>query len=401
MSSRPFSSPDDTSHSARTAHVTPYQYQEFGRYFAQVAHPVEHVGAAELEELGATNVEPAYRGVYFDATPEVLYGVVFGTRMATRILAPLMTFDCHSDNYLYKRVSEIDWVSLIGPDRTFAVFASLSNSWLSHSQYASLRVKDAIVDTIRAATGDRPDIDRREPDLWINLHVENNRATLSLDASGGSLHRRGYRVESVEAPLQETVAATLVRLADWKAERPLVDPMCGSGTLLAEAWLVAANAPAGLLQESFGFEQFPDFDAWTWASVRAARLDAMKPVPEGLISGSDISAAAVAAARANLARLPGAETVRVQKADFRSTGPIKDSTIICNPPYGRRIGGGMPIEGFYKAFGDFLKQECTGCTAYIYVGKPELLKGVGLRTSFRKEVVNGALEGRLARYDLY
>lgn len=381
--------------------MSQYQYQEFGRYFAQVAHPIEALGGMELEELGATDIELGYRGVHFTATQEVLYDIVYSAKIATRVIAPLLTFDCHSDKYLYKRVAELDWMSLIGPDRTFAVFSALSNSWLNHSKYASLRVKDAVVDTIRDAAGRRPNIDRRDPDIWLNLYVENNRAVLSLDASGGSLHRRGYRVASVEAPIQETVAAALVRLTEWNGERPLVDPMCGSGTLLAEAFLHASGTPGGFLQESFGFQQFPDYDAALWETVKKRRDASVRPVAEGLIAGSDINQEAVDAALANLAMIPGADVVTVERADFRTLSGFSNTTILTNPPYGVRINGSIPVGDFYKAFGDFLKQECTGSTAFIYVGKPELLKGVGLRTSFRKEVVNGAMEGRLARYDLY
>lgn len=379
-----------------------YQYQEFSRYFAQIAHPIEQLGADELSELGATDVEADYRGAHFTATPAVLYDIVFTSRIPTRILAPLMTFDCHSDKYLYKRVRELDWTALIGPERTFAVFANVSNSNIRHSKYAALKVKDAIVDDIRDRVGSRPDVDRRDPDIWINLHIDNNRAVLSLDASGGSQHRRGYRVASVEAPLQETTAAVLVRLTGWKAERPLVDPMCGSGTLLAEAFMAATGTPSGILQTSFGFEQFPDFDAALWERVRSERNAGVIRLEPGLISGSDIDEASVAAARTNLAMIPGAaEAVPIKRADFRTLPDITNTTLLTNPPYGHRIGGTMPIDAFYKAFGDFLKQQCTGSTAFIYVGKPELLKFVGLRTSFRKEVVNGALEGRLAKYDLY
>jgi putative N6-adenine-specific DNA methylase len=379
-----------------------YQYQEFNRFFAQIAHPIEQLGADELTELGATDVEADYRGAHFTATPAVLYDIVFSSRIPTRILAPLMTFDCHSDKYLYKRVRELDWTALIGPDRTFAVFANVSNSAIRHSKYAALKVKDAIVDDIRDRVGERPDVDRRDPDLWINLHIQNNRALLSLDASGGSQHRRGYRVASVEAPLQETVAAALVRYTGWKGERPFVDPMCGSGTILAEAFMAASGTPSGILQTSFGFEQFPDFDAELWKQVRADREAKVVPLAEGLLRGWDIDGQAVAAARANLARIPGASrAVHVEQSDFRTLPGFTDTTLLTNPPYGLRIGGTMPVQAFYKAFGDFLKQECSGCTAYIYVGKPELLKYVGLRTSFRKEVVNGALEGRLAKYDLY
>lgn len=406
---------------------TPYLYQEFNRYFAQVAHPIEALGGNELRDLGARSVEPDYRGVYFEADRETLYRIVYRSRLITRVIAPLVTFDCHSDRYLYNRGRELDWLSLIGTDRTFAIFATVSNSRITHSKYAALKLKDAIVDEIREKTGKRPNVDTRSPDVSINLHIENNRATVSLDAAGASLHRRGYRLDAVEAPLQETVAAAMLRLAEWnldgRNEQPLRDPMCGSGTILAEAHSIAARIPAAYLWESFGFQQFPDYDDALWTRLRAEEDAAIQAPPPDLIAGSDINPKAVAAARSNLARLPHGKQVSVTVADFRGLDGYEGVTIVTNPPYGVRIGdsGGRPRSGgregrgreagsrggsrdvtdLWRELGDFLKQKCTGSTAFIYAGKPELLKSVGLRSDFKEPLVNGAMEGRLARYDLY
>ncbi|MDA1029081.1 MAG: THUMP domain-containing protein [Bacteroidetes bacterium] len=355
----------------------------------------------ELAELGAEGIEPGYRGVHFRADPLTLYNIVYQARIPTRVIAPLVTFDCHSDKYLYKRAQEVDWISLIGPERTFAIFASVSGSHITHSKYAALRLKDAIVDQIRDAVGSRPDVDRREPDVSLNLHIENNRATISLDAAGQSMHRRGYRLDAMEAPLQETVAAAIIRMSEWKADRPLLDPMCGSGTILAEALMVATGTPGGYLHQKFGFEQFPDFDLWGWSALRKEIDSAIKPIEKGLISGSDIDSEALRLARKNLSRLPHGDLVTLSRADYRNLDDFGDGVLITNPPYGVRLGGGMRIEDFYKELGDFLKQKCKGSTAFVYVGKPELLKTVGLRTTWKKELVNGALDGRLARYDMY
>lgn len=379
-----------------------YLYQEHRSFFAQVAHPIEAVGGAELEELGATNVDPAYRGVHFSADPATLRRIVYCARIPTRILAPLATFDCHSDRYLYKRGSEeVDWLSLIGVEKTFSIFATVSNSRIRHSKYAALKLKDAIVDTIRKATGSRPSVERHNPDVSLNLHVENNRATISLDVAGRSLHRRGYRLDALEAPLQETVAASIIRMSEWSGENTLLDPMCGSGTLLAEAYMVAANMPAQILHRDFGFEQLPDHDAEAWKAQRKEIDNGIRPVADGLIQGSDIEGEAVRLARLNLDRLPGAEAVHIERKDFRHLGDFENGVIVTNPPYGLRIGNRDALGDLFKNFGDYLKQRCTGSTAFIYVGKPELLKKVGLRTSWKKELVNGALEGRLGRYDLY
>lgn len=379
-----------------------YLYQEHRTFFAQVAHPIEALGGAELEELGATDIDPAYRGVMFNATPEVLRRIVYCARIPTRVLAPLATFDCHSDRYLYKRsCEEVDWMSLIGVQKTFAIFATVSNSRITHSKYAALKLKDAIVDTIRKETGSRPSVDRHNPDVSLNLHVENNRATISLDVAGYSLHRRGYRLDAMEAPLQETVAASIIRLSEWGGDSALLDPMCGSGTLLAEAYMVAANMPAQILHEDFGFQQLPDYDAAGWTKQRASLDAAITPVPDGLIRGSDIDGDAITCARKNLDRLPGSAVIHVERKDFRHLGDFENGVIVTNPPYGLRIGKRDALDELFKNFGDYLKQRCTHSSAFIYVGKPALLKKVGLRTSWKKELVNGALEGRLGRYDLY
>lgn len=376
-----------------------YKYQEFGRYFAQIAGGTEELGAEELEELGGHDTAAAYRGVYFDADPSALYRINYCSRLATRILAPLTSFGCHDADYLYRTARNVDWSDFMSVDRTFAIFSNVSHSKISHSKYAALRLKDAIVDQFREQSGRRPSVDTRDPHVWFNLYIENNHATISLGTSGGSLHRRGYRTESVEAPMQETVAAAIIRLTGWEGERPLHDPMCGSGTLLAEALMHYCRVPAGYVRDGFGFEALPDFDAAVWHQVKSEADGRIRPLPAGLISGSDADPKAVHAARRNLQNLPSGEQVDVRVRDFRKLGPVEDATLVLNPPYGVRTGD--DVEELYRQIGDFLKQQCTGSTAYIYVGEPELLKSVGLRSSFKKPLVNGALEGRLAKYEIY
>lgn len=378
-----------------------YLYQQNHRFFAQIAGGTEELGAEELAALGARDVATAYRGLYFDADPATLYRVNYCARLPTRVLAPLVSFQCHNPDYLYRRACEVDWADFMTVDQTFAVFANVSNSKIRHSKYAALRVKDAIVDTFRERLGKRPSVDTRSPHLWVNLHLENNDATISLGASGGSLHRRGYRSTSGEAPLQETVAAAIIRLTGWDGERPLYDPMCGAGTLLAEALMHYCRLPAGYLRDHFGFEALPDFDPALWAAVKGEADAAVRPLPPGLIAGSDVDSSAVAAARQNLAALPGGENVALTVRDFRKLGDLENVTLVSNPPYGLRMGRENQMDAFYKTLGDFLKQRCTGSTAYLYVGDRALLKKVGLRTTWKKPLVNGALDGRLAKYDLY
>lgn len=376
-------------------------YQENGRFFGLAAGKLEMPAAEELRELGVRQTQDGYRGVFFEADLATLYRVNYESRLLTRVLAPLIEFQCHSDRYLYTQARKIDWSQLLDLETTFAVFATVSNSKIRHSQFAARRLKDAIVDQFRDATGSRPNVRTPNPDLWLNLHIHANKATISVDTSGGSLHRRGYRIESVQAPMQETVAAAALRFTGWDGTEPILDPMCGSGTLLAEALMKAGRIPPGYLRGRFGFERLPDYDAESWSRVRDEADAAIRPVEPGLIRGSDVDAAAVEAAQRNLARLPSGESVEISRRDFRSIPAVEDGIILCNPPYGLRLGDADSAQSVMRDLGDWFKQACAGRAAYVYAGKPEMLKSVGLRTTWKKALVNGSLEGRLARYDLF
>jgi putative N6-adenine-specific DNA methylase len=286
---------------------------------------------------------------------------------------------------------------------TFAVNASVSNTpSLTHSQYAALKVKDAICDCFRRKTGERPSVNVQSPDLGVHLFIRNNRATISIDVSGGSMHKRGYRTASVEAPMQETLAAAVIRLSGWDGERPLLDPMCGSGTLLCEAAMSYCRIPAGFLRKEWGFTRLPDFDSNRWKKVKTSAEAAMRPLPAGLISGSDLNRDAVRATRTNLNNLPGCkDRIRLSEKNVFDIPAVGNTAIVVNPPYGVRLGDRESAEKLMKEFGDFLKQRCTGCTAYIYAGDRQLLKKVGLKPEWKKELNNGGLEGILGKIDLY
>lgn len=275
------------------------QYQKSDRYFAQAADDVKELALDELRTLGAVDISPGYRGMYFSGGKPVLYAVNYQSRLVSRVLAPLVSFYCKSDQTLYKNASRVRWEDFLDASRTFAVFATVSHSTIRHSKFAALRLKDAVVDYFRKRTGKRPSIDTRNPDVWFNLHIARDEATISLDTSGGSLHRRGYRKESLEAPMVETLAAALVRYSGWDGRVPLYDPFCGSGTLLCEAFMAASRIPAAMLRGKFGFERLPDFDARLWNRIQRDAKRQIKPLQKGLITGSDISLAAVKAAAAN------------------------------------------------------------------------------------------------------
>lgn len=378
-----------------------FVYQKNSSYFAQVAENVEPLAERELAALGATQVNPVYRGVYFTASPEALYRIVYQTRLCTRVLAPLLHFDCHSTKYLYKTALTIPWVELFDREQTFVITATVSDSLITHSQYASLCLKDAIVDQFQEKFGERPNVDKRNPDLVFNLHIHKNTAVISLDVSGGSLHRRGYRQETVEAPMQESLAAAILDLTQWDGERQLIDPMCGSGTLLCEALMRYCRIPAAYLRESFGFMRMPDFEPETWQRVKNEADSQIRDLPEGLITGSDAGKLAVRAARINLGQLPHGKEVVVRPSRFQELEPISNAVIVSNPPYGVRLGAQEEAAALVGELGSFLKHKCTGSTAYLYFGDRELVKKIGLKPAWKKPLSNGGLDGVLAKYEMY
>jgi putative N6-adenine-specific DNA methylase len=244
-------------------------------------------------------------------------------------------------------------------------------------------------------------VNTNDPDLWISVHMYEDQVTISIDCSGGSLHRRGYRQNAVEAPIQETLGAAILDIAGWDAKKPLYDPMCGSGTLLSEAWLKAGNIPANILRKKFGFMMLPDYDRRDWVKVKLSEEHKIKLVRGGLIKGSDIDKKSVEKTRRNNARLPGGDELRVRTSDFRDLPPLKDTLIVCNPPYGIRLKADDDMGEFMGQFGDFLKQKCEGCQAFVYFGDRELIKHVGLKASMKMPLRNGGLDGRLVWYELY
>ena len=378
-----------------------FTYQKSNRYFAQIAEGLEELGRLELQELGALDIKPGHRGFYFSADKASLYRINYCSRLLSRVLAPLIRFDCHSDKYLYTTACKIDWPSLIDLKSTFAVKANVSHSNITHSQFAALRLKDAIVDVFRKKTGDRPDVDTKTPDVFFNLHIQSNKATIYLDTSGVSLHRRGYRLQSIAAPMQEIVAAAIIRLSGWDGSRPLIDPMCGSGTLLCEAMMHYCNIPAGYLRTKFGFESLPDFDAKIWTSVKQETDSHIRDLPPGLISGSDKSEEAIEATRTNTKIFSQGKNIVLSVKPFQDISSLENSVIVCNPPYGIRLETDTQIKDFMKQLGDFLKQRCTGGEAYLYFGNRDLIKSIGLKATWKKVLISGGLDGRLVKYSLY
>ena len=378
-----------------------FEYQKTGRFFAQVAGKMEELGASELKEFGVKEIKPVYRGVWFRTDLEHIYGINYRSRLLTRVLAPLLTFDCHSTNYLLKTASKIEWDELFSVNETFAIFSTVSNSKITHSRYASLVLKDAIVDYFREKFRERPNIDREKPDVWINLHIESNRASISLDCSGGSLHKRGYRVESIPAPMQETLAAAIIRLSGWMGKTPLLDPMCGSGTLLSEALMHYCRIPSAFKRDHFGFEHLPDFEPEKWLRIKADGERLQIDLPDNLIFGSDVDKRAVSVSRTNLNSIPNGRNIQIEQRYLREHPGRENATIICNPPYGVRTGDVRELSKLYQELGDFLKTKCKGSTAYIYCGKRELIGSIGLKPNAKIPLMNGNLDGRLVKIEVY
>ena len=381
--------------------MTEFRYHKTGLFYGQISEEAKKLGVDELKELGAQEIQQDYRGMHFHADMVTLFKIVYCSRLFSRFLAPLHRFDALSEDMLYQRVKTMKWEEIIQPGQTFAIFANVGNSKINHSKFASQKMKDAICDRLREKRGERPDIDPKNPDIWLNLFINKNKATIALDLSGGSHHKRGYRQDSVEAPLMESLGAAFIRASEWDGKTPLYDPMCGSGTILAEALMHAAKIPAGYLKKRFGFENMPDFDQGIWDEVKA-KADARIKIPkEGLISGSDMDSEAVRASMLNLSYLPGGDKIKITQSRFQDLEELEPCTIITNPPYGMRLMKNEDIESFTGEIGDFLKQKCSGSNAWVYFGERKLILKIGLRPSRKFPLSNGGLDGRLCKFEMY
>jgi putative N6-adenine-specific DNA methylase len=380
-----------------------YEYKEKG-FFAQVTGKMESICEEELIELGAIETKSTYKGVYFKSDLPTLYKINYTSRLLSRVLAPLITFPCHTTNALYQKAKKIHWEDFLSNEKTFAISASVSKSRITNSLYASQCLKDGIADYFRDKYGKRPDVEVVNPDVRFNLHIEKDTAIISLDTSGESLHKRGYRLLAGEAPMQETLAAAIIRISKWNGESStggLWDPMCGSGTILCEALMHYCRIPAQKLRKKFGFLNLPDFNRNAWNKVKEEFDRKIRPLPKIIIRGSDKSQEAIKVARDNLSHLPYSDSVDISCKSFQEMKGFENGILITNPPYGMRLGEIKEVQGLYKEFGDFLKTYCTGTSAFIYTGNPELRKYIGLKTTRRIHLDNGKLEGVLLQIDSY
>ena len=378
-----------------------YAYQTNNTFFAQVPGMMEELCEQELIELGAKNTRVAYRGIYFEADLLTIYRINYTSRTISRVLAPLKTFHCRNADSIMKLSKQIKWDKMFSLDQTFAITSTVSKSTINNSLYASQVLKDGIADYFRANFGKRPNVETVNPDVRFNLFIEKDNAVLSLDTSGESLHKRGYRLLAGEAPMQETLAAAIIRLSEWDGEKPLLDCMCGSGTILCEALMHYCRIPAQKLRKKFGFFHLPDFNKSVWEKFKNETDNQVRPLPKGIISGSDKSQITINIAKENLSRLSYAENVTLSAHPFQHIKQFESGILITNPPYGIRLGKRDEVENLYKELGDFLKTKCKGTSAFIYTGEPSLRKHIGLKTSKRIPLVNGKLEGVLLQIDSY
>ncbi|GFE69478.1 class I SAM-dependent RNA methyltransferase [Chroococcus sp. FPU101] len=371
-------------------------------YFATVAKGLEEIAATELETFGAQDIQTVFTGVHFTGDQELLYRVNLWSRIIFRVLVPIAEIQCQNSDQLSKNIQNIDWRDYLTPEQTLAVHCTGTNYNLNHTHYTALGIKNAIIDQQREQTGQRSSVDINEPDLQINAHIENDRCLLSLDSSGGSLHRRGYHRAMGVAPLKETLAAALLDLAQWTPDLPFLDPCCGSGTLPIEATLKSLDIAPGLYRSKFGFQKWHDFNPELWKKLLNEANQRQKFSLDAPIFGSDADRTVLEEARSNAAFCQIEEYIqfsRKQIADLEA--PSDRGVILCNPPYGKRLGNNQELALLYKQLGDVFKQRFKGWTAYILTGNKELGKQVGLRTSRRIAVYNGSLPCTLLKYELY
>ncbi len=362
---------------------------------------IEDILCGELEAIGATNTRKLTRAVEFEGDIEVMYKANLLCRTALRILKPVYTFEASNEEMLYREIQNIDWSKHFSLDQTFAINATLNQSTLTHSQYAALKAKDAIVDQFRAATGDRPNVDIDHPDLRIHLHIYNNICTLSFDSSGESLHKRGYRENTNQAPINEALAAALVLQSGWDKKSALADFMCGSGTILIEAAMIARNIAPNKFKERFGFQTWKDYDADLWKKIYNAALAAEIPAEGVKIVGADISGNVLEKAQQNIETAGLKDIIQLKRYDFENFKPHAETgMLICNPPYGLRIEP-EDIIAMYKKIGDAMKQNLKGWTCWIFTGNLEAAKHIGLRTTRKIHLFNGPIECRFLKFEIY
>ena len=365
---------------------------------AKTMYGLEEILADELKNLGAQNIKIQNRAVSFKGDTGFMYKANLNLRTCLRILKPIQTFQAHNEKELYKNILKIDWEKYLTTESTFATHATTNSEVFNHSKYASLLVKDGIADYFRNKYDKRPNVDPENPDLTINLHINKHTCTVSLDSSGESLHKRGYKLDTIIAPMNEVLASGLILLSGWNKQDNFHDPMCGSGTLLIEAAMIAYNIPANIFRNKFGFESWKDFDSELFEKIKDVSLD--KEVDfKGTITGGDNFQKAIRISRKNIENALMFENIKVKNEDFFETLIKENSFVIFNPPYGERIELG--INEFYEKVGDSLKNNYKNCTVWIISSDLENMKMIGLKPTKKINLMNANLKCSFREFKIY
>ncbi|OYQ42030.1 RNA methyltransferase [Flavobacterium cyanobacteriorum] len=360
----------------------------------------EEILARELLVLGAQEIEQGVRMVSFKGDKGFMYKANLALRTALKILKPIHTFRVYNEQSLYKGIMEIKWDNYLNANQSFVIDVTLNSEYFNHSQFVALKAKDAIVDQFRNSYGKRPDINKDHPDLRVNLHIQKDQCSVALDTSGTSLHHRGYRFATNIAPINEVLAAGMLLLSGWDGQGDFLDPMCGSGTILAEAAMIACKIPANINRKEFAFEKWKDWDNDLFDTVVNSLMKKFQEF-HYTIKGYDKAPSAVMKAKDNIRNANLDEYVSISQQNFFDTeketrGPLH---MVFNPPYGERLD--VDLERFYREIGDTLKQNYPGTNAWFITANPDALKFVGLKPSRKIKLFNGKLEARLVKYEIY
>jgi putative N6-adenine-specific DNA methylase len=354
----------------------------------------------ELTQLGAQKVKAGTRVVTFYGDKGFMYKANLALRTALKILKPIHEFKAFNDKSLYDGIQRIDWSKYLSQHQTFVIETTLHSDHFNHSQFVALKSKDAIVDQFREKTGTRPDIDKDFPDVKIHVHIDRDLVTVSLDTSGESLHRRGYKTATNIAPINEVLAAGMLLLSGWDGTSHFIDPMCGSGTILAEAAMIACNIPANINRKEFAFEKWSDWDSELFDTILESLLKKSREF-HYTITGYDKAPSAIMKAKDNIKNANLDEFVKIREANFFETEKHTDGPLhmVFNPPYGERLN--IEMERFYREIGDTLKNNYSNTNAWFITANLEALKFVGLRPSRKIKLFNGKLEARFVKYEMY